>query len=72
VESFCGSSKFKSKSISITKEGAFDGLSLSVGLACELKHCIDLENHMHADYEHALLQNRSMIQARWKAVLGVE
>jgi hypothetical protein len=60
------------KAILITKEGHDDGPSLAVELTSEFKHSVDLENHMHVDYENAISQNGSILQARWKVVLEVE
>jgi hypothetical protein len=60
------------KAILITKEGHDDGPSLAVELASEFKHSVDLENHMHVDYENAISQNGSILQTRWKVVLEVE
>jgi hypothetical protein len=49
------------KALLIIKEGHVDGPSLAVELASEIKHSVDLENHMHVDYENAISQNGSII-----------
>jgi hypothetical protein len=57
-------------SISTTEDGAFQRLSLSVGLICELMHLIDLRENEDIGYEHAHIRNKpySVYRARWEAV----